>query len=59
MTARRLFPPLAAVALLLGLAACSNQQIGNFLGNLCHGAGNCTSHNSDGTPVEGRWYHPH
>ena len=59
MTPHRRYLPLAALALLLGLAACSNQQIGTFLGSLCHGADNCTAYNSDGTPAEGRWYHPH
>ena len=49
----------AALALLFGVAACSNQQIAHFLGGLCHGADNCTAYNSDGTSVEGRWYHPH
>jgi len=51
--------PLLPLLLLFGLAACSDQQIGYFLGSLCHRADNCTATNSDGTPVEGRWYHPY
>ncbi|WP_340116847.1 hypothetical protein [Pelagibius sp. 7325] len=59
MRNKRLLSQFAAFVLLFGVAACSNQQIAHFLGGLCHGADNCTAHNSDGTPVEGRWYNPH
>lgn len=52
---RRAIPVCGVAAAGLTLGACSAEQIGDALANLCHGADNCTTYNADGSPVEGRW----